>query len=108
MRALPRGCWWRSRTSFRRSVTSGRRDKLTRALLSAALLAATAFAAPSAQANLFRWANDGDVNSMDPYARQETFLLSFMQNVYEPLVRRNRQLQLSLIHSCICPPIGEL
>jgi peptide/nickel transport system substrate-binding protein len=63
---------------------------MRRVLLAAALLASTAL---SAQANTFRWANDGDVNSMDPYARQETFLLSFMANIYEPLVRRNRQLQ---------------
>jgi peptide/nickel transport system substrate-binding protein len=64
-----------------------------RSILAASLLAAAALAASPAQADLFRWANDGDVNSMDPYARQETFLLSFMANVYEPLVRRNRQLQ---------------
>jgi peptide/nickel transport system substrate-binding protein len=63
---------------------------MRRSILAAALLAATAV---GAQANTFRWANDGDVNSMDPYARQETFLLSFMQNIYDPLVRRNRQLQ---------------
>ena len=63
---------------------------LRRTLLAAALLASTAL---SANAQTFRWANDGDVNSMDPYARQETFLLSFMANIYEPLVRRNRQLQ---------------
>ena len=29
--------------------------------------------APLSAATL-RWANDGDVNSMDPYARNETFL----------------------------------
>ncbi len=46
-----------------------------------------------ASANLFRWSNDGDVNSMDPYARNETFLLSFTANIYEPLVRRNRELK---------------
>jgi peptide/nickel transport system substrate-binding protein len=63
---------------------------MRRVLLAAALLASTAL---SSQANTFRWANDGDVNSMDPYARQETFLLSFNANIYEPLVRRNRQLQ---------------
>jgi peptide/nickel transport system substrate-binding protein len=63
---------------------------MRRAILAAALLASTAL---GAQAQTFRWANDGDVNSMDPYARQETFLLSFMANIYEPLVRRNRQLQ---------------
>ena len=37
----------------------------------------------------FKWANDGDVSSMDPYARNETFLISFMGNVYEPLMRRD-------------------
>src|SRR5690606_18716949 len=40
------------------------------------------------------WANDGDVNSLDPYARNETFLLTFNANVYEPLVRRDRNLKL--------------
>jgi peptide/nickel transport system substrate-binding protein len=63
---------------------------MRRALLAAALLASTAL---SAQANNFRWANDGDVNSMDPYSRQETFLLSFNANIYEPLVRRDRELK---------------
>ncbi len=61
-----------------------------RLTLAAALLAGSAF---TAQANTFRWANDGDTNSMDPYARQETFLLSFNSNIYEPLVRRNAQMQ---------------
>src|SRR5690349_4649872 len=36
----------------------------------------------------------GVVNSMHPYARNETFLLSFMLNVYEPLVRRDKELKL--------------
>lgn len=60
------------------------------------LLLASVFAAglaTAADANTFRWANDGDVNSMDPYARNETFLLTFMGNVYEPLVRRDRDLK---------------
>jgi len=45
-------------------------------------------------AKTFRFANDGDVNSMDPYARNETFLLTFMSNVYEPLIRRGKSLEL--------------
>jgi peptide/nickel transport system substrate-binding protein len=61
---------------------------LRRLTLAAALLAGSA---PSAQANVFRWANDGDVNSMDPYTRQETFLLAFGSNFYEPLVRRDHE-----------------
>ncbi len=59
------------------------------ALLASAMLLA---AIPSHAAS-FRWANDGDANSMDPYTRSETFLLTFTQNIYDPLVRRNRELK---------------
>jgi peptide/nickel transport system substrate-binding protein len=57
-----------------------------------ALLAAVT--ASPAGAATFRWANDGDVNAMDPATRQETVQLSFLSNIYEPLVRRNRDLTL--------------
>ena len=65
--------------------------------ISAAVLAIFLGATPvigshAASAATLRWANDGDVNSMDPYARQETFLLTFMQNIYDPLVRRSKDL----------------
>ena len=50
-------------------------------------------AAQSASAATFKWANDGDSNSMDPYTRQETFLLTFTQNIYDPLVRRDKDLK---------------
>lgn len=60
---------------------------LPRLALAAALLGGASFT--PAEAQVFRWANDGDVNSMDPYTRQETFLLSFNANIYEPLVRRS-------------------
>jgi peptide/nickel transport system substrate-binding protein len=74
----------------RHLATLGIKTMSRRLTLAAALLAGSALAA---QAETFRWANDGDVNSMDPYARQETFLLSFNANIYEPLVRRNAQMQ---------------
>jgi peptide/nickel transport system substrate-binding protein len=48
----------------------------------------------SVSAKTFRWANDGDIISMDPYARQETTLLSFASNIYEPLIQRDRKLKL--------------
>jgi len=58
------------------------------------LLACSAsLAALPADAATFRWANDGDANSMDPYTRQESFLLTFTQNFYDPLVRRDRNLK---------------
>ncbi|HEX6979247.1 MAG TPA: ABC transporter substrate-binding protein [Alphaproteobacteria bacterium] len=59
------------------------------ALAAAVTLAMSA----TAEAKTFRWANDGDVNSMDPYARNETFLLSFLGNIYEPLARRDENLK---------------
>src|SRR5689334_7551096 len=60
-----------------------------RALGCAAAVVLAAGIAGSAAAATFRFANDADSNSMDPYARQETFLLSFDSNIYEPLVRRD-------------------
>jgi peptide/nickel transport system substrate-binding protein len=62
--------------------------------LALAAVAATAFAAVPAGAKTFKWANSGDVSSMDPYARQETFLLTFTANIYDPLVRRDKDLKL--------------
>ena len=58
-------------------------------LLTASLLVG----AGAAQAAKFTFANDGDANSMDPYTRSETFLLTFTQNFYDPLVRRDRELK---------------
>jgi len=60
---------------------------------SAVALAAALLLQP-AMATTFRWANDGDVNAMDPYTRQETVQLSFLGNIYEPLLRRGRDLGL--------------
>lgn len=48
--------------------------------------------ASTAGAVTFRWANDGDVASMDPMTRQETVQLSFLANIYEPLVQHDRHL----------------
>ncbi|HEX6957392.1 MAG TPA: ABC transporter substrate-binding protein [Ferrovibrio sp.] len=70
------------------------RGKFLKATLIAAVAAVALLGAQPSSAKTFTWANDGDVNSMDPYARNETFLLSFMANIYEPLARRNRDLKL--------------
>src|SRR3954454_14292819 len=67
---------------------------MRRLALAAALLCGTSLAVPApAEAQVFRWANDGDVNSMDPYGRNETFLLAFNPTSSEPLVRRNKEMQ---------------
>jgi peptide/nickel transport system substrate-binding protein len=54
---------------------------------------ATMLATPGHAEN-FRFASDGDASSLDPYSRNETFQLSFLQNIYDPLVRRDQNLHL--------------
>ena len=62
----------------------------------AALGVALAFAlAQPAAAKTLKWANDGDVSSMDPYFLNESFLLGFLGNVYEPLVARGKEQELT-------------
>ena len=58
----------------------------------AAVMCAGLSIATAADAKTFKWANSGDVSSMDPYARQETFLLTFNSNIYDPLIRRDKNL----------------
>ena len=60
---------------------------------SAFLATIFALTVSGSQAASFRFANDGDANSMDPYTRSETFLLTFTQNFYDPLVRRDKNLK---------------
>jgi peptide/nickel transport system substrate-binding protein len=62
-------------------------------LVTAALLGWAAWADP-ASAKTFRWAAADDVASLDPYSRREIFQLSFLGNIYEPLVRRDSDLAL--------------
>ena len=50
--------------------------------------------AQEGSAATLKWANDGDVSSMEPYFINETFLLGFLGNVYEPLVGRGKELEL--------------
>lgn len=45
-------------------------------------------------AEMFRFANQQDVAFMDPYAVDETFTTNFLANIYEPLARRGRNLEI--------------
>jgi peptide/nickel transport system substrate-binding protein len=57
-------------------------------------LAVLVAVATNADAKTFRWANDGDPTTMDPHARSDLFVSSFDFNMYEPLLRRDRNLKL--------------
>ena len=65
--------------------------KLQPTLLAAALLLAGSLA----QAATLRVANQGDVQSMDPHSLNESLQLTFTGNIYEPLVARDKKLQLT-------------
>ena len=64
---------------------------LRRALAAAALAALM----PLAGAATLRMSDQGDAMSMDPHSLQESLQLSFLANVYEPLVGRGRDFKLT-------------
>ena len=51
---------------------------------------AMSLAALSATAETFRWASNTDPQTMDPHAVNSAPVLSFLNNIYEGLVRRNQ------------------
>ncbi|MBU6507064.1 MAG: ABC transporter substrate-binding protein [Alphaproteobacteria bacterium] len=67
---------------------------MTRRLILGLLGALLTVGALPAAAATFRWASASDVASLDPYSRDETLQLSLLGNVYEPLIRRGRDLRL--------------
>lgn len=59
------------------------------------LVAAVLIAGPgSGNADKLRVADAGDVLSMDPHSLNETFQLTFLNNVYEPLIGRSQDMSL--------------
>ncbi|MDP3204081.1 MAG: ABC transporter substrate-binding protein, partial [Hydrogenophaga sp.] len=58
------------------------------------LVMAAVFAMGTAQAQTIRIGNQGDALSMDPHSLNESLQLSVTNNVYEPLVGRDRNLGL--------------
>ncbi|MEO0992763.1 MAG: ABC transporter substrate-binding protein, partial [Pseudomonadota bacterium] len=55
---------------------------------------ALALVAAPASAKTFKWAFQGDVQSLDPHGLNETFTLGYLGNVYEGLTRYDSELQL--------------
>jgi peptide/nickel transport system substrate-binding protein len=66
---------------------------LKRSLIAVASVAAICFAS-GVQAKTFKWAFQGDAQSLDPHTLNETFTLGFLSNVYEVLIKRGPDLQI--------------
>ncbi len=62
------------------------------ALQASAIALALGIAAAPAGAETLKWAFQGDVATLDPYAHTESFTSNFLHHIYEPLVRRDRNL----------------
>ncbi|WP_369757471.1 MULTISPECIES: ABC transporter substrate-binding protein [Falsihalocynthiibacter] len=66
--------------------------KSTSFMLSTALTGLFALTATQGSAETFRWASTTDAQTMDPHAVNSTPVLSFLNNIYEGLVRRGRDM----------------
>ena len=59
-----------------------------------AAMAAIGLAVAPAKAETFKWAFQGDVQTMDPHGLFETMTLGFQRNIYEGLVIRNEKMEM--------------
>tara|TARA_S200000501_G_scaffold377092_1_gene434186 strand:+ start:1065 stop:2654 length:1590 start_codon:yes stop_codon:yes gene_type:complete len=59
-----------------------------------AAMAAIGLAVTPAKAETFKWAFQGDVQTMDPHGLFETMTLGFQRNIYEGLVIRNEKMEM--------------
>ncbi len=65
----------------------------TRGLFAATTLAASMLMASSASAETFKYAFQGDVQTMDPHGLFETMTLGFQASIYDGLVVRNEKME---------------
>ena len=64
-----------------------------------------AFITAGAQAKTLRWSIQGDPQTMDPYSQNETLTNNVNGQVYEPLVGRDKQLNIVPILAASWPPV---
>src|SRR3954454_7582246 len=73
---------------------SASRSLLRQSLLAAVMTSVLAFAAMPASAQTLRYANQGDLKSLDPYTLKETTTIAHHGHVYEGLVARDKDLKI--------------
>ncbi|MEM9577620.1 MAG: ABC transporter substrate-binding protein [Pseudomonadota bacterium] len=76
-------------------------------LRSIQIAAMVATLAPVAQANEFTWSVTTDPQTMDPHAVNSAPVLGFLNNVYEGLVRRGKDMTVEPALATSWEPIGE-
>ena len=63
-------------------------------MLALSLALSIAFATSGVEAKTFTWAASADALSMDPYSTNNSFTNSFMNNIYEAMVRFNEKMEI--------------
>jgi peptide/nickel transport system substrate-binding protein len=69
-----------------------RKTLMTVGMAAALAVGVAGVASTGAQAKTFKWAFQGDAQSLDPHSLNETFTLGLLGNIYEGLVRRGPDL----------------
>jgi peptide/nickel transport system substrate-binding protein len=88
--AISAATWWK------KAHQSGEFEHMSvrQSLLAAAMASVLAFAAVPASAQTLRYANQGDLKSLDPYTLKETTTIAHHGHVYEGLVARDKDLKI--------------
>ena len=68
---------------------------LRQILLATATASIVAFAAMPASSQTMRYANQGELKSLDPYTLKETTTIAHHAHVYEGLVTRDKELKIA-------------
>ena len=76
-------------------------------MLRFSLPVALALAAAPAMAETFKWAETTDPQTMDPHAVSSAPVLGFLNNVYEGLVRRGKDMSIEPALATAWEPIGD-
>ncbi len=80
---------------------------LSELMRSSALAGVVVLGAGAAYAETFRWASTTDPQKMDPHAVNSAPVLSFLNNVYEGLVRRGKDMAIEPALAKSWEPIGN-
>lgn len=74
---------------------------------STAVALGLALSTSMASANTFKWASNTDPQTMDPHAVNSAPVLGFLNNVYEGLVRRNKNMEVEGALAESWEPLGD-
>lgn len=77
------------------------------AMLAASTILVAASMTLSAQAETFRWASTTDPQTMDPHAANVAPVTSFLNNIYEGLVRRNAEMAIEPSLATAWEPLAD-